>query len=167
MSTFDLGTEQDDLSDAILMPADWYVFKITQKVEKKKNKAWRDGGEKLSASEIEGAGENLIVQGRVVSEEPEFNGRTFFKYLALPNPSDEGKFMNDGRPKKDWKLDQIYKWVEGFGGAIEGSSVSLAVGMQTQVYIEETVDNRSGELINSIGFTLPRPLDNGLDEFME
>lgn len=167
MATFDLGVERENLQGIILMPADWYTFKITQKVVRKKNKAWLDGGEKLSAKDIEGAGENLIIQGRIVSDEPEFNGRSFFKYLALPNPSDEGKFMNDGRSKADWKLDQIFNWVEAFGGTIEGSKVSLAEGMQTQVYIEETTDKRSNETINAISFTLPKPTSfDGFKDFM-
>ena len=166
MATFDLGKEQDDLQEPVLMPEDWYTLVISQKVVKKKNKAWKDGGEKLAAADIKGAGENLIIQGRIVSDEPEYNGRVFFKYLALPNPSDEGKYMNDGQPKKDWKLDQIYKWVEAFGGSIEGSTVGLNVKMKAQVYIEETEDNRSGDTINAIGFTLPKPISEAPEEFL-
>jgi len=168
MATFNLGKERDDLQEPILMPEDWYTFEITQDVAQEKNAKWKDGGEKLPAKNILGAGENLVIRGRIVSDEPEYNGRSFTKWLALPNPSDEEEFMNNGQPKGDWKLEQIYKWVEAFAGTAEGSEVSLAKTMKAQIYITQEDDrNNPGELVNTIGFVDPRPLggNSSLDPF--
>ena len=158
MATFMLGKEKDDLQGPVFLPEDWYTLEITQEVTKEKNRNWKDGGINLPAENIEGAGENLVIRGRIISDEPEFSGRPFTKWLGLPNPSDKGKYMNNGQPKEDWKLDQIYKWVEAFSGTIEGSEVSLAIGMKAQVYVVQESDNRTGDLVNALGFADPRAI---------
>lgn len=160
MATFSLGKERDDLQEPILLPEDWYTLEITQDVTQEKNAKWKDGGIDRPAKEIEGAGENIVIRGRTISDEPEFSGRSFTKWLALPNPSDEGKYMNNGQPKEDWKLDQIYKWAEAYSATIEGSEISLAIGMKAQVYITQEIQ-LSGEMGNSIGFVDPRKVSEG------
>lgn len=165
MATFNLQKERDDLQAPVLCPEDWYTLGIAQDVTQEKNAKWKEGGVDLPAEDIEGAGENLVIRGRIVSDEPEFNGRFFTKWLALPNPSDENKFMNNGQPKADWKLDQIYKWVEAFGGTIEGSDVSLAIGMKASVYVVQEADRQTGELVNALGFVDPRKLTEGESPF--
>lgn len=160
MATFSLGKEKDDLQEPVLLPEDWYTLEITAEVAQEKNAKWKEGGIDLSADQIEGAGENIVIRGRIVSDEPEFNGRPFTKWLPLPNPSDKNQFMNNGQPKEDWKLEQIYKWVAAFAGTVEGSEVSLATGMKAQVYIVQENDRRTGDLVNSIGFVDPRAISN-------
>lgn len=163
MATFELSKETSDLQEPILLPEDWYSFEITEEVTQEKNAKWKEGGIELPAKEIPGAGENLVIRGRIISDEPEYSGRRFTKWLALPNPSDEGRYTNSGQPMEDWKLTQIYNWVRGFGGDVEGTQISFAIGMRTSIYITQELD-RAGTLANTIGFTDPRPLSEKGEE---
>ncbi len=159
MATFELGKRKEDLQAPILIPEDWYTVELSREPYESKNRKWKDGGEDLPAEEIVGAGKNIVVNMRVVSDIPEASGRQLTKWLALPNPSDSGRFTNDGQPIEDWKLDSIYKWVAAFQGEEEGSNVSLAQGAKAQVYVVQAIGMDGETMENSISMNVdPRPV---------
>lgn len=166
-ATFNVGIGKDDIEEGILLPEDWYTMQILTEPKQDKNSAWKDAGENLGfeeASELnEKAGENIIVHLNVISDIPEYNGRRFTKWLPLINPNDEGKFMNDGQKKADWKAQVIHTWVEAFGGLSEGTEVSLSEGQKALVYVIQEEDNREGgKFINSISMNVaPRTIGVG------
>jgi len=153
-ATFDVGMKKEDVTEAVLLPEDWYLVELTKDVYQVKNKKWRDGGENLGADEIDGAGYTLVLQLRVVSDVPEESGRQFTKWLSLPNPSDDGAFMNDGQPKADWKADQVFNWYKAMGGEIEGSEVSVAPGAKVNVYVIQEIGMDGESLVNSISMNV-------------
>lgn len=173
MATFELGKRKEDLQAPVLIAEDWYTVEITREPYQAKNKKWKDGGADRPAEEIEGAGENIVVNTRVISDIPEANGRQLTKWLSLPNPHDVGQFTNDGQPKEDWKLDTIYTWVAAFQGDEEGSNVSLAAGAKAQVYVVQQIGMDGETMENAISMNNdPRPIggaplgegsDGGLD----
>lgn len=159
MPTFNIGKRRDDLQEAVLLPEDWYQVELAQDPTQEKNRKWKDGGENLPADEIEGAGYNIKLRAVIVSEAPEEAGRSLFKYLSMPNPSDEGQYMNDGQPKADWKAGVIFDWVDAFSGTEDGEQVSLAKGMKGMVYVVQQV-GLSGEMENSISMNVkPRAVE--------
>jgi hypothetical protein len=169
MATFNVGIGKDDVQEGVLLPEDWYTMKITREPYQDKNSHWKGAGEKLpfdQASEINPkAGENIVVNLTVVSEIPEFSGRSFTKWLPLPNPNDENLYMNDGQPKADWKAGVIHKWVEEFGGVSEGAEVSLSEAQEALVYVTQEIDNRDGSdgsTVNTISMNVhPRGIGTG------
>ena len=166
MATFNVGIGKDDIQEGVLLPEDWYTMEITRDPYEDKNNAWKTVGEGLPIEEAaktdEKVGKNIVVNLRVVSDDPEHSGRGLTKWLPLPNVLDEGKFMNDGQPKADWKAETIHKWVEAFGGVSEGAEVSFAEKQKALVYVVVGKD-RSGETDeNSISMNvLPRSLSAG------
>ncbi len=159
MATFNLGKRRDDLEEPVLLAEDWYTVEITREPYEAKNRKWKDGGENNPAEEIQGAGKNIVINTRVDSDIPEAAGRNFTKWLSLPNPSDEQMFMNDGQPKADWKLDQIFKWVEAFQGDESGEEVSLGAGAKAQVYIIQGLGLDGETMENQISMNVdPRPV---------
>jgi len=162
MSTINVGMSQDDVTEAILLPEDWYTVELVKDPYQMKNKKWRDGGENLPADEVEGAGYTLVLQLKVASDVAEHNGRQFTKWLSLPNPSDDGAFMNDGQEKASWKADAVFDWYTKLGGTIEGSDVSVAIGAKCQVYVVQEVGFDGETIVNSISMNVaPRPLGGG------
>lgn len=168
-ATFNVGIGKDDVQEGVLLPEDWYTMKITREPYKDKNSHWKGAGEKLpfdQASEINPkAGENIVVNLAVKSGTPEFDGRSFTKWLPLPNPNDASFYMNDGQPKADWKADVVHKWVEAFGGISEGAEVSLSETQEALVYVIQEPDSREGSdgsIVNSISMNVhPRAIGSG------
>jgi len=167
LATFNVGIGKDDIEEGVLLPEDWYTMQILKEPKQGKNSAWKDVGENLdfdAASAIdEKAGENIIIHLRVISHIAEHDGRNFTKWLPLINPNDDGKFMNDGQRKADWKAGTIHNWVEAFGGLSEGAEVSLSEGQKALVYVIQEEDNReAGKIINSISMNVaPRAIGAG------
>lgn len=166
MATFNVGIGKDDIQEGVLLPEDWYTMEIVEEPFEDKNSHWKAAGESLSfkdASQInEKTGKNIVIRLTVESEAPEFQGRRFTKWLPLPNPADEGKYMSDGQPKADWKAKTIHTWVEAFGGLSEGKEVSLGKGQKAFVYVLQEPDNREGfdgKITNTISMNVnPRAL---------
>lgn len=168
MATFNVGKGKDDIQKGVLLPEDWYLMKITREPYQDKNSAWKEAGESLPFQEAikinSKAGENIVVNLKVESDVPEFDGRPFTKWLSLPNPSDESKYMNDGQPKADWKAEWIHAYVEAFGGSSDGGEVSLGEGQVALIYVVQEIDNRTNENINSISMNVkPRSAEGSTD----
>lgn len=166
MATFEIGIGKEDIQEAQLMPEDWYLWELTRDPYEGKNAAWKEVGENLSFDDAyalnEKAGKNIILNGKIISDVPEFNGRTFTKWLSLPNKFDEGLWMNNGQPKGDWKAEQIYLWLEALQGEAEGTKVNFVKGQKCYVYIEQGPDQSGENTINQIGMNnAPRPVGDG------
>ena len=167
-TTVDLGKEWNDLSEVELLPEDWYKVEIF-KSEIKKNRKWLDGideaGHKIEAKEIEGAGNNfLLILKTINTSNPAWSNRTFFKYLPLPNPTDEGKFNMNGRDIADSKRSDIYIWAEAFEAPINGTNVTFKTKLVAQIYVRQGKD-QNGLLVNELQFDEPRKvteLDNAI-----
>ena len=155
MATFSFPKSVNDILEAVLLPVDWYLCRISAEPEIKENKAKREGG-----ADADKAGDNLVLVLHTQHETPEFNGRRLVKYLPWPKPGDENDFPSycNGQCLLDNKMDTIAAWVDAFGGSIEGQDIELVSGLEAQVMIIQEPDNRSGEMINSIDFnSLPKP----------
>lgn len=179
MATFNVGIGKEDIQEPVLLEEDWYTMEITKDPYETKNKAWTDAGEDLSLEEAyavdEKAGKNIVLHLKIISDIPEAHGRTFTKWLPLPNAMDEGRYMNDGQPRADWKAAVIHKWVEAFGSA-EGADVTMNVGSKGLVYVIREKDRQTEKQVNGISMNVdPRPIgdpgahmagspDNTIDE---
>lgn len=168
MATFNVGIGKDDIQEPVLLEEDWYTMEITKEPYEAKNSAWTDAGEKLSLEEAfsinEKAGKNIVVNLKIISDIPEAHGRTFTKWLPLPNAMDEGRYMNDGQPRADWKADIIHKWAAAFGAGSEGADVTLNVGAKALVYVSVEKDRQTEKDVNAISMNVdPRPIgESGL-----
>jgi len=169
MATFKVGIGKEDIQEPQLMPEDWYTWELVRDAYEDKNSAWKEaeGQSQLSidqAYEINPkASKNIVLNGRIISDVPEYDGRNFTKWLSLPNKFDEGQWMNNGQPRPDWKAENIYKWAEALQSEIEGDSITFVKGQKCMVYIEQGAD-RDGNIVNQIGmYADPKPIaDIGL-----
>lgn len=163
MATFNVGVAKNDIQEPELLPEDWYTVELYKDPTEEKNKAWKDAGETLgfeaALASNPKAGKNIVLRLKVISENPQHNGRQFTKWLSLPSSADEGAFMNNGQPKADWKAEQIYKWIEAFGGSTEGAEASLALGAKALVYVVVGKDQTGEKDANEISMNVaPRSL---------
>jgi len=161
-TTLELEKEYDDLAEPVLLPLDWYEVEVF-KAEVNKNKAWREAndeaGHELRAEDIDGAGNNFVLILKTVNCAPEFLGRTFFKYLPMPNPSDKDKFDMNGRPMVDTKLNNLYTWAQGFNAGISGSNITWKTKLKAKVFVHQEKD-QSGILSNVLKFEEPMPISD-------
>ena len=152
--TFNVGKSVDDVHDPELMPEDWYPMEIAVEPIQELNAKQKAGG-----PEADGAGENIVLRLRVVSDVPEYNGRQLTKWLSLPNPSDEGKFTQQGQSFEDWKISIIAAWALAFGRKAEGEDVDFDVGGQAMVLIIQGLAQDGTTIENKIDFnSLPRAI---------
>ncbi len=152
--TFNVGKSVDDVHDPELMPEDWYPMEIAVEPIQELNSKQKVGG-----PEADGAGENIVLRLRVVSDIPEYSGRQLTKWLSLPNPSDEGKFTQQGQSFEDWKISIIAAWALAFGGKAEGEDVDFDVGGQAMVLIIQGMAQDGTTIENKIDFnSLPRAM---------
>lgn len=167
MATFNVSIGKEDIQEGVLLVEDWYTMEISRDPYEDKNGAWKEAGEGLSLEEVfkinPKCGKNIVVNLRVTSDTPEFDGRTLTKWLPLPHAFDEGQHMNDGQPKADWKAATIHKWVEAFGGVSEGAEISFAEGQKALVYIITETDRMDdSKQMNSISMNVdPRAIGSG------
>jgi len=166
MATFNVGIGKDDIQEPILLVEDWYEAEITREPYEDKNSHWKGVGENLSLDDAhrvnEKVGKNIVVNLKINSEIPEAHGRTFTKWLSLPNKFDEGLYMNNGQPRADWKADIIHKWAEAFGGGSEGADASFAEGQKALIYVIVEKDRDEETDINAISMNVnPRSLTAG------
>ena len=159
-TTLELEKEYDDLAEPMLLPMDWYEVEVF-KAEVKKNKTWKEAndeaGHELKAEEVDTAGNNFVLILKTINCAPDFLGRTFFKYLPMPNPTDKGKFDMDGRPLKDAKLYNLYAWAKGFNAGIVGSNITWKPKLKAKVFVHQE-KNLNGILVNTLKFEEPMPI---------
>jgi hypothetical protein len=140
----------DDIEKPVLLPADYYLFRVHEKPTVQDNaaqKALKKGEEPQSGKE---PGQNWVVPLRSISEEPELNGRMFTAYLPLPTAEDTHAYDARGQKKYDAKMDRIVKFVLGFGGTAQGQNVFLPKGAIGGLRVDQIVDKVSKELVNNL-----------------
>ena len=145
MAEFEFLKDMDDIEEPVLLSEDWYTVRVVDQPELKKNAAARDG----KAYE-DGAGMNLEIPVRVVSEIPEENGRRFRLYIPYPVEEDLQHYDARGQLKYDAKLERLKNFCESFTKChIEGNKISIAVGAEGKIYITQSMDQQGTQMTNS------------------
>jgi len=85
MAEFEFLKDMGDIEEPILLSEDWYTVKVVDQPKVEKNAAARDG-----KSYEDGAGMNLEIPVRVISDIPEESGRSFRLYIPFPVEEDLG-----------------------------------------------------------------------------
>jgi hypothetical protein len=143
------GKEIEDIEKPELMPADYYLFRVSGKPRVEDNaaqkalKEGKDPGKKAP-------GQNWVVPLRSISETPELDGRAFNVYLPLPSEADMKAFDMRGQRVYDAKMERIVGFVEKFGGTAKGRDVTLQVGCIGGIQVIQQLDARSGEITNAL-----------------
>ena len=165
MATFEFNKKIGDIEKAELLPEDWYTLRL---VKEPKNPV-PNTKKKNGLSEAEGAGDNIVLNFRVQSDNPKYHGRPFTKWLGVPNNTDEETFSQfTGQRKSDEKLERIALWAAALAGkeikALGASKkLSFNQGDECLVYICQESDTREGHEDdppkNAIDFnSVPRPI---------
>lgn len=148
-----LPVDIDQILDGVTLEEAWYRMKITS-IEKAPNRKSKDG-----LSMEEGAGENVVVELRLKSDNPEIDGRAFTKWLPWPNEYDEtARMPRTGQLKRDWKMENLAAWDSAFNGRkAEGKNFCLKVN--TEAYVMLSKQKVDGKEINTISMNAyPRAL---------
>lgn len=164
MATFKMNKKIGDIEKPELLPDDWYIVRLVKEPKLAPNKAKRNG-----LSEAEGAGDNIVLNFRVQSDNPKWHGRPFTKWLGVPNDADEENYNEySGMKKSDEKLERIAQWAAALAGKsidtlTNNKNLEFNSGDECMVYIVQELDNREGheeEMTNSIDFnSVPRPVE--------
>lgn len=159
MAEYEVPKGKDEIIEGVLLEEDWYVIELV-KDELRKNKIWRDAGEGLPIEDVEGAGYSIMLVTKVVSDDAEANGRILTKYLSRVSPWDDGKYMNDGQPKADWKINCQFEWSDAFAGPGGSPKVVFRKGARCRMYIVQT-EGQQGDLENQFPMNVtPKPLED-------
>lgn len=135
----------NDIQGATVLVSGYYRARLVAEPVIADNKKKRDG-----LSPADGAGQNLVLKFRIISDDPSENGRAFTKWLPMPR---EGIDENEvdpftGQCLLDKKMESIVTWVQAFGGTIEEDSFDLRAGGEAAIPI--IVEDRDGVSVNSI-----------------
>lgn len=135
-------------SGSVLVPG-YYRARLVKEPVIQDNRKKKDG-----LSEAEGAGQNLILKLRLISDDPTENGRAFTKYLPMPRDCDADEVdAFTGQPIIDRKMEAIVQWVEAFGGTIDEDEFDLTAGGEAAIPI--VIEQRDGQDTNSVDFNAP------------
>jgi hypothetical protein len=151
MTEFEFGKGADDIQQPELLPEDWYLLRIV-----KPPKLMPNAKKKNNMSEEDGARDNIVINLRVVHENPAWSGRPLTKWLPVPNSTDDTRFDEFTGMKLDDKLlDTVFKWDAAFNGGAqaEEGKANFEPGSEAFVYVVQQFDGREGreeELVNSI-----------------
>jgi len=130
MAIFKLPKRIDEIQEQELLPSGWYKMRLMDEPAQEENKALREGGEGA-----EGAGHNIVMKLTTMSDNPVYNGRNFYLYLALPREGDSEKFFN-GQSQEDSKLETIAQIAAAFNGEeASGDEVDLSSGQEAMFYV--------------------------------
>lgn len=144
VNTLDLGIAQDEIEAPVLLPEGWTRVKIAGKPEVRPNESFKNDPNDPKA------GHNWVVNVVSMSEEPEFAGRRLTIWLPVPRPQDGEEWTNRGQRVSHAKAERILQFVKAFGGTVTGTEVTLAEGMEGQVYVDQRINQVSGEVENSV-----------------
>lgn len=147
MTTFELNGNVDEIQEPVLLVNDKYALIISQEPEIQPNKKMRDEG-----ADAEGAGHNIILRTRVyLPENPEFHGRQMNNiYLPVVKDGDDAKYNARGMTLKDAKLERIAEVVEGFGGSVDGDSVTISKYMMAVGTVIQKKNDTTSKMENEL-----------------
>lgn len=116
-----LGKKVDDVSEAKLLPEDWYRVFVVEEPREMDNRA--------------GTGKNWVISLRTQGNtEPEHNGFRLPVFLPLPAEGDAEEY-NQGQSLEDQKIERILKWIHAFDGTVDGENVDIEEASEAYVYI--------------------------------
>jgi hypothetical protein len=155
MTTLSFSKSVDDIEEPELIPEDWYVFRVSEPPSVEENKAM-----KAKKSYADGAGKNLVISLRLISDIQEYSGRTFKLYLPYPVEEDLNQYDGRGMLKYDAKLARIAEFAEKATGCnVEGSEITILPNAQVGLYLTQGLDQAGVNLTNSLdwfqGFMAP------------
>lgn len=143
-----LPKDLDKIQEPEVLPEDYYKFRIVEEPTVEPNKRMKEGG-----ADAPGAGNNLILNLRVVSETPEHNGRPFKKWLSLPTEADKTDITAMGQTKEDFKMSMLAKIQQGFSGvSAEGNELTFEAGQEAYCYVTQGLDQSGTRMINELDF---------------
>ena len=147
MATFKLPKNVEDIQEPELLPEDWYRLRISTEPKAELNKAK--------------TGSNIVLEFRVVSDNPEYNGRGFKKWLSLPSTADEQKTTAMGGTVADFKSKMIAAFVSAFNGEeVTGDEINLDQGMEAMFYVVTQLSQDQSREINALDDkNAPRPVE--------
>lgn len=156
MTVITLPKEIDDIQEPIPLPEDYYRLRLVEEPFLEDNKKKKEGG-----ANAPGAGLNLILTLRTVSEDPEHNGRGFKKWLSLPTEADKTDITAMGQTKEDFKISILVKVQNGFSNQqAEGNEIVLEAGQEAWCYISQKLDQSGSRIINELDFMSEiKPID--------
>lgn len=147
MATFNLGGDVDRIQEPTLLPNDKYAVIISQEPEIQPNKTLRDKG-----AEADGAGHNIILRTRIyLPDVPEFHGRQMNNiYLPMVKDGDDAKYNMRGMTLKDAKLERIAEVVNGFGGEVNGDTITISKYMMAVGNVIQKKNETTGKMENEL-----------------
>ena len=162
MTTLTFDKNIEDIEEPTLLPEDWYIFRVTEPPKIEDNKAKKD-----KKTYSEGAGKNLIISLRSVSENPEHSGRAFKLYLPYPVAEDMENYDGRGMMKYDAKLERIADFAEkATGCSAEGNEITILPNALIGIYVTQALDQQGEKPINNLdwfqGFRSPDEITENL-----
>jgi hypothetical protein len=135
----------NDIQQGVVLSEGPYRMRLVKEPSIEQNRKMKNG-----LSPEEGAGTNLVLQLRIVSDDPNENGRKFTKYLPMPRPGiDENEFDPfTGQSLMDRKMEAIVHWVLAFDGEIQDDEFDLRAGGEAAVKV--VIEDRDGKKTNAI-----------------
>ena len=145
MTTLTMKKSVDEIEQPEPIQEDWYMAIVTKAPEIKPNKKKQNG-----LSYEEGAGDNLIIPLRIVSDD-DADGRSFTLYLPYPEDKDDEKFNPIGMKIYDAKMERIVAFAEAATGCVvDENEITILPNAQVGVYVQVEMDQQGENLINSI-----------------
>jgi hypothetical protein len=148
----------DQIEESTLLEPGFYKMRLVKEPVIADNKKKKDG-----LSPADGAGENLVLKLRIISEDPTENGRAFTKWLPMPieGIDEEATDAFTGQRNIDKKMEAIVNWVLAFGGTVEEDEFDLRAGSEAYVMVSQEEDFREpGKMVNSLDMNaLPKPVE--------
>jgi hypothetical protein len=164
MGTFAFPKPMSDVSDAILLPKDWYNVEITEDPTIEPNKVLKElaGAKEVDLSdatdetisqllsEDEKAGYNLVVKMKTEDPDPRYTNYPLTLWLSFPTKADENKFYR-GQSQADSKQQRIAAFIKAFGGQInKDGTFDLYHGMKGKIMVVQGQNPQTGEFTNSV-----------------
>jgi hypothetical protein len=161
MATFEMTKDVGDTQEPKLLPIDWYPCEITKDPTKEDNNVKKAVDAGQDVEDPDKAGQNLVLNVKVLSDVPEYNNRPFRLWLPFPNEADAGRYTPLGQTMEDAKTDRIAEFVSAFNGEdAEGRQVSLNVGQKAMLHIVQGPNQAGTGMQNSINtFSGAKPID--------
>ena len=146
MTTLRFAKPIDGIEEPTLLPEDWYVLQVVKppKVEDNDKK-------KKGLSYDQGAGQNLVISLRTISDIPEYSGRAFTLWLPYPSEEDLTNYDGGGMLKYDRKMERIAEFADkATGCSAEGEEVTILPNAMIGIYITQGLDQQGQKLINNL-----------------
>ena len=162
MTTFNFAKDVDDIEQPVPIEEDWYVASIVKAPEIKPNKKKQEG-----KSYEGGAGDNMVISLRLLSEDDYANGRAFTLWLPFPSEEDMENYDGRGMLKYDAKMERLIEFATAAKGCTaDGDSITILPNGRIGIYVSQGLDQQGNDIVNSIDWFqgFKDPDDIGLPE---